>query len=831
MELLPVRIKMIKLKGQMLVELVLAIGLAAIILPALLTGLVASREGKPQQEQRVRAIQVMKETEAAVKSIRDTGWSSFAVNGTFHPVISGSNWALSTGASTSGGITSQVVISDVYRTSVGAIIAQGAPGSILDLSTKKADITVSWSQPKTSSIYSSLYLTRIQNNSASDSAKTEFDLGQYTNLVSISGIGNDGAIRLSNNNKAKWCSPSFNSSTIDLPDGPPVAVSATASAVSNTIPNDVFVATAPSTSSVIKLAHVNVPADVATPTATLRGKFTMDAGQFASGYSPQTISGFDNNFKTTDVVYYRSSGGNTYALLGTNLTGMEVIAILVNDGNNATDNEFQDPVNKIYKFKTFFNTKRYSSVATNDQSPYGYGASTIAVLGTRGYVASGGYLYVFNLASIDTATTTTSLPMLGCRIQLDGYECNPGTTATAEKYDAGESGTSWGDDTTPIHNDCSDGGNIELKATNDIFPVSVGGSTYVYVAVGGVTNPEFEIVNATTPPSSGTSLTGSSCGRTSSTNSSWRRSGTLDFNNQSGTEEAANSVFAKSDGSRAYISSNGGIDGNSDGQGDSKQFYVLNTSSKTSPAFLSGSGTPSSGYYESASPAPAADVEMYPRRSMTVLNGERAVLVGSDATANGNDAEEYQVLNMDTEATPTYCSGVNYDSGFNDLTYVSEKDYETYIYMIANTTLNELKIIEGGPDDAIYVPSGSYESPIFDTASVDGSTALRAFNRLLSNIYQPVSTSVKFQLAIAPAISGSCNNSTYDYVGPGGTTAPTDTFSTVSTGNVEYTSVIPLLNVGNYQNPGRCFRYKVFMETTNQMISPYLYDISWNYSQ
>ncbi len=831
MELLPVRIKIIKLKGQMLVELVLAIGLAAIILPALLTGLVASREGKPQQEQRVRAIQVMKETEAAVKSIRDTGWSSFAVNGTFHPVISGSSWALSTGASTSGGITSKVVISDVYRTSVGAIIAQGAPGSILDLSTKKADITVSWSQPKTSSIYSSLYLTRIQNNSASDSAKTEFDLGQYTNLVSISGIGNDGAIRLSNNNKAKWCSPSFNSSTIDLPDGPPVAVSATASAVSNTIPNDVFVATAPSTSSVIKLAHVNVPADVATPTATLRGKFTMDAGQFASGYSPQTISGFDNNFKTTDVVYYRSSGGNTYALLGTNLTGMEVIAILVNDGNNATDNEFQDPVNKIYKFKTFFNTKRYSSVATNDQSPYGYGASTIAALGTRGYVASGGYLYVFNLANIDTATTTTSLPMLGCRIQLDGYECNPGTTATAEKYDPGQSGTSWGDDTTPIHNDCSDGGNIELKATNDIFPVSVGGSTYVYVAVGGVTNPEFEIVNATTAPTSGTSLTGNSCGTTSSSNSSWRRSGTLDFNNQSGTEEAANSVFAKSDGSRAYISSNGGIDGNGNGQADSKQFYVLNTTSKTSPSFLSGSGTPSSGYYESASPAPAADVEMYPRRSMTVLNGERAVLVGSDAVSNGNDAEEYQVLNMDTEATPTYCSGVNYDSGFNDLTYVSEKDYETYIYMIANTTLNELKIIEGGPDDAIYVPSGSYESPIFDTASVDGSTALRAFNRLLSNIYQPVSTSVKFQLAIAPAISGSCNNSTYDYVGPGGTTAPTDTFSTVSTGNVEYTSVIPLLNVGNYQNPGRCFRYKVFMETTNQMISPYLYDISWNYSQ
>lgn len=100
--------------GQMLVELVLAMGLAAIILPALLTGFAASRQGKPQQEQRVQAIALMKETEAAVKSIRDTGWANFSSSGTFHPVISGSAWILSAGSSTSAGLTQKVVISEDY---------------------------------------------------------------------------------------------------------------------------------------------------------------------------------------------------------------------------------------------------------------------------------------------------------------------------------------------------------------------------------------------------------------------------------------------------------------------------------------------------------------------------------------------------------------------------------------------------------------------------------------------------------------------------------------------------------------------------------------------
>ena len=55
--------------GQTLIELILVMGIAAIVLPALLTGLFASRNGKPQQEQRMQAVSVLKESEQAVRNM------------------------------------------------------------------------------------------------------------------------------------------------------------------------------------------------------------------------------------------------------------------------------------------------------------------------------------------------------------------------------------------------------------------------------------------------------------------------------------------------------------------------------------------------------------------------------------------------------------------------------------------------------------------------------------------------------------------------------------------------------------------------------------------
>lgn len=823
-------------KGQLLVELLLTIGLAALLMPVIVIGLMTARDGKPQQEKRVQSVALMKETIAAVTNMRDNDWTTFtslAQNTPYHPTIIANKWTLQNGvATTSAGLIQSVIISDVYRTSSGAI-ASNPVGNILDPSTKKIDISISWVKPIPSSTTAVLYLTRTLNFTQTHTTRNDYLPGIITNSQITT--TSDGEIKLGNNNRAKWCSPSFASATIDLPDGPPVAVAATASAVSISIQNDVFVATAPSSSSAVKMAYANVTANIATPSASLRGIFTLDASKYASGTYPPSLGGLTNNFKTNDVKYYRSTSGNLYGLLAIDDPNHEVIVVQIKNNNGTTD-AYQDATNKIYKYWTYFNTKIHSSASSNDQAPFGYGGVSVSVLGTRGYVISGGYLYAFDLTNIDSATTTTSLPMIGCRIELDGYDCKPGT-GTDKKYSSGETGSTYTNTTSPAHTDCSDGGNIELYADNDIAPIQVGTNKYVYVAVGAGTNPEFAIVNVTTVPTTSTSptISSTSCGRISGGASGWKRISSLDFNSASNTEEAANSVYAKSDGSRAYISSNGGIDGNGDGQSDSKQFYVINTSNKSSPAFLSGTTTATSGYYNGDSPAPVVDKELFPRRSLTVLNGDRAVLVGKDGFSNANDAEEYQVLEMDnpSETTPRYCGGLNFNQGFNDLTSVSELDNDNYVYMVANNTVNELKIIEGGPDSAIYVSDGTYVSPVFDTASVDLSTVTRAFNRFIANIVQPANTIIEFQTAVAYASGSGCptDESAYTFLGPGNTSARADTFKTATTGSVALDGLIPLATAGLYANPGRCFRYKVYLHTNDQRITPELNSFIWNYSQ
>jgi type II secretory pathway pseudopilin PulG len=1015
----------IKERGQSLIEILIVIALLAVLLPPLFMTLMASRDGKIQQGKRSDAAFLMKESQEALRMARENGWSAFAAAGTYHPTLDTDRWTLTAGSEvTASGFIRQIEIFDVNRLNNQIVLT----GGTYDPSTKRAVITISWNEPINSSISSTHYFTRYLENAVyTQTTKADFDTGLLANVQTTSTV--DGEVSLANNTKAKWCSPAFSPTTIDLPDGPPIAVDAHADADSNTVPNDVFAAVAPEATTSVKLAHIHVSANADPPTANLQGIFTLDPSQYSNpSYVPTGIS-LTNSFKTNDVKYYESASGKKYALLATDLPNEEVVVVQVHDGSAPS---YQDPVNKIYKYWTSFSTRIYGVAAapstptstptptltptptpiggsaetnffnpsanaadtggdgngyatnptnaytanssyavdsnsgsgtstsctsnqkdrhrfynynvslpggttvrgieirldgrvdsttgspefcvqlswdggttwttaqttstlttsnasyilggasdtwgrtwsttdlnntnfrvrvinvasntsrdfsldwagvkihysggtptntptptptltptpfvagtpgTNDQAPFGYGAKAITVLEDRAYVASSGYLYVIDLSSIDSKSPSVALDQLGCRIQLNGYDCQPGT-GTDRKYSAGQSGTTWSDTTTPVHNDCSDGGNIELHASNDLSGVKVGINNYIYVAVGAGTNPEMDIVNATSVPStsSSPSISNSSCGRISGGNSGWKTVGSLDLNNTSGTEEAANSVYAKSDGTRAYLSSNGGIDANNDGQPDSKQFYVINTTNKNSPAFLSGGGSgATSGFYYGTNP----EDDLFPRRSLTVLNGERAILVGKDGfTSNAKNPKDYQVLDITTEASPGFCGGVDFDSGFNDLTSVVEADHDTFVYMVANTQDKQLKIIEGGPDGT-FMNEGTYESAAFD-----GSYA-RAFNRFSPVFSQPANTTINFQIGIADAVNGSCTGVTYTYTGPDGTD---QSFYTTTDGIA--------INDDNtaYENPGQCMKYKAFLRTTDYNNTPILQSISINYS-
>jgi len=143
-------------RGQIVVELLVAFGLAGILLPALLTGLIGARSGRVQQEQRILAVGLLREGEEAVRSARDAvnGWNKYiATNGIYKPVVSDKAWTLvSTIPAGSpeqiGDFTRKIEISDL------------AP---IDLSLKKITVTVSWSNILPTNVSSTFYLTRWKN--------------------------------------------------------------------------------------------------------------------------------------------------------------------------------------------------------------------------------------------------------------------------------------------------------------------------------------------------------------------------------------------------------------------------------------------------------------------------------------------------------------------------------------------------------------------------------------------------------------------------------------------------------------------------------------------
>lgn len=190
---------LINQKGISIVEILITIGLAAIIFPALLTGFVAARSGRAQQDERIQATALVKEAGEAVRVVREKDWTSFAdlsnpPNQIYHPALSGSSWSIVSGSETVNGLTRQVTIADVYRDSSGIIVPSGIPGSQIDPSTKKVVATVSWGQPLPSFISSTEYLTRYFGNAAETQTQT---------VQPAAGFGD-------------WCKPQLSLTNIDL---------------------------------------------------------------------------------------------------------------------------------------------------------------------------------------------------------------------------------------------------------------------------------------------------------------------------------------------------------------------------------------------------------------------------------------------------------------------------------------------------------------------------------------------------------------------------------------------------------------------------------------
>ncbi len=362
-------------KGQSLVEILIVFGLATVLLPAVLTGIISSREGKAQEKQRVIASSILHEAEEATRSFRQKSWVGFAINGVYHHEVSGSSWTLVSGVATASGFTKQIIISDFLRDGVN------------DPSTKIVTTNVSWTEPYPSSVSSVKYLTRYRDNlSHTETTVTEFNNGTATNVkvqqTQGAAVG-DGEIVLSQTGGyGDWCAPAGPIKEYQLSGGSPVPFAVSAAAGSG---NVIVTVAEGANNSGIPLEAINItdPAYPTAPTITRGGVFDPSQiktygiyNEVGYGYLATQKSGQNRQGIIIDLNSYTQIGTLD---LGTNTDGNSVFVLNNKAYLTTTDN-------KMYIFNITNRSGSHSPVG--QVSLVGGAGVKVVVLGTNAYVAT-----------------------------------------------------------------------------------------------------------------------------------------------------------------------------------------------------------------------------------------------------------------------------------------------------------------------------------------------------------------------------------------------------------------------------------------------------------
>ncbi len=415
--------------GQSLIELIITISLLAILLPVLGYGFIVARDGKVQQQQRLKATALMKEAVEAVRSVRSQGWNDFAVNGDYHAVISENSWNLATGGAEISGFNLLINISDAYRDENTEQLVS-SPGKV-DPSTKKITVTISWNIPQPSSVSSILYMTRLENDSLVYTTRQDFESGALTNTFVTdtpdTAIVNDAEVVLAaGGGGGNWCIPSKSIVEVDLPkQGVANAISA--------IEGSVFAGTGENASGV-SFAKVSLTTEEDPPQATLNSTF--------DGYK-------------TNAVF----GENDYAYLTTDTNGSQVAIIDLNQYSDPPTNMKYKQVGSINlgtgsvqgqsiyvknntAYVTASNGKFYIYDITNHASPIAKNGDGLLLDGVgRKVLVAGSYAYIatssttnqLNIVNVSDPANPSIVGRLnlgtgqsGIDVYVDTFDSNPG---------------------------------------------------------------------------------------------------------------------------------------------------------------------------------------------------------------------------------------------------------------------------------------------------------------------------------------------------------------------------------------------------------------------
>lgn len=201
-------------KGESLIELVLAMAIFAAILPTVLFAIGSVNQSEPQRNNYFNSTLITEETKNIVQQIKNNNWNDIPANGEYVLTGSGTVWTWTNVTSygvgtpiptTRDGLTRTVTVADALRT-VGGALTDVVSGSVVDAATKKITINTTWpgaAAPASSVVYMS------RNNAIQTATFTttgDFQAGgQVTNGTAINTPtpGDDGSITTTNANPAK----------------------------------------------------------------------------------------------------------------------------------------------------------------------------------------------------------------------------------------------------------------------------------------------------------------------------------------------------------------------------------------------------------------------------------------------------------------------------------------------------------------------------------------------------------------------------------------------------------------------------------------------------
>jgi hypothetical protein len=363
-------------KGQVLIEILVAFGLAMILVPALLTGFISSESGKAQGIERQNALASLKEEEEMLRSIREKAWNNIATNGTFYPKISGTGLVLSTNTADGNvnGYTRKIIIANAYRDANQKLALTGT----LDPSAKLITLTVSWGNLPTDSVSTSYYLTRyLENLIWLQTTALDFQGGTLngTQITNDSG----GEVKLGAGGTADWCNPD------------------------------------PS-----KIVEFDLPkSGVANAVSAIEGRVFAGTGDNASGVSFDNVS-ISNTIPPVPTSLGTFDGYKTNGIFG------ETNYAYVATDNNTKEIEIINLTTNPYSESGYFN------------APGNGNGSSIYVVGNVGYMTSANKFYTFDLANKSGSRTqkgVATLSATGVKIYIVGNYAYVAESSSSKQFE------------------------------------------------------------------------------------------------------------------------------------------------------------------------------------------------------------------------------------------------------------------------------------------------------------------------------------------------------------------------------------------------------------